>query len=57
MLPFFVFLIVVIFAGFGLFFFGKLFIYLTKSTEKSFYEYMFGHNHKSLKVNKFKYLK
>ena len=54
MLPFFVFLIVVIFVSFGLFFFGKLFIYLVKHDKEqlTFHEYMLGkHDVKQRKNN------
>ena len=54
MLQFFVFLIVVILSGLGLFFFGNLFIYLVKPDKEqlTFHEYMLGkHDVKQRKNN------
>jgi hypothetical protein len=53
MLPFFVFLMVVIFASFGLFFFGNLFIYLVKPDKEqlTFHEYMLGKNNVKQRKN------
>lgn len=54
MLPFFVFLIVVIFVSFVIFFFVNLFMYLVKHDKKqlTFHEYMLGkHDVKQRKNN------
>jgi hypothetical protein len=53
MLPFFVFLMVVIFVSFGIFFFVNLFSYLVKYDKEqlTFHEYMLGKNNVKQRKN------